>query len=316
MIFRRILGLIPMILGISLISFWLMHLAPGDPTSMMIDPKISVADRALLLANLGLNQPWWVQYGHWLKEVLHGNLGFSYVSGQPVASLIFQRLGPTLLLSITSLFFTFLLSIPIGLWSGFRNGKKFDQITSVSSLIGLSMPPFWLGLILILIFSLQLNILPTSGMIDPETNATGLAFALQVAVHLILPTATLVLGSLAGLIRFQRFNTLKELSSGYVQAARARGFSWARVLFVHVVKNTLLPLITILGFELPGLVSGAFVIEYIFAWPGMGQLGVSAVFSRDYPVIMGLLLMTSILMLVGNLLADLAYRLADPRIRS
>ncbi len=291
-------------------------MAPGDPTAGMMDPRISPADRAQILKNFGLDQPWWVQYKHWLGQVVRGNWGTSYSSGQPVLSLIGQRLIPTLILSISTLLVSFLISIPLGLWSAYRRGSWVDQSVSVLTLVGMATPTFWLGLLLILLFALQWNLFPTSGWMDPEVMGGPLWDQIvNVGGHLVLPLLTMVLGSLAGLVRFQRFGTLTELTQGYVQAAQARGFGMPHILIHQVLKNTALPLITLLGMELPGLVSGAFVVEYIFSWPGMGQLGVAAVFARDYPVIMGLLMMTSTLMLVGNILADLAYRWVDPRLR-
>ena len=314
---KRLLTTLALLVVISLLSFWLIHVAPGDPTAAMMDPRISAADKAQILHNLGLYQPWWIQYGHWITQVLRGNWGTSYSSGQPVLTLIAQRLIPTFILSFSTLIISFWISIPLGLWSAYRRRKPTDHTISMLTLVGMATPTFWLGLLLILLFALQWNLFPTSGWMDPEKmGAPVLEQWANILAHLALPLLTLVLGSLAGLVRFQRFSTLNELSQGYVQAARARGFSAWHILTRHILKNTALPLITLLGMELPGLVSGAFIIEYIFAWPGMGQLGVTAVFARDYPVMMGLLMMTSTLMLLGNALADAAYRWADPRIQA
>ena len=304
-----------MLLGISLISFAIMQLAPGNPVSMMMDPKISAADKALLAHNLGLDAPWGIQYLKWLGQLLRGNFGYSLISGQPVWDMISPRIGPTLLLSISTLWTSMMIGIPMGLYSAYRKAHWQDNVITAVTVAILSIPSFWVGVMFILIFAQAAGLVPTSGYMDPFwLDATWYDRALDIAWHMILPLATMVIGSAAGLIRFVRYTTLAQLTSPYVTAARARGFSERHILFRHVLKNTLLPLVTLLGLELPGLLGGAFIIESIFAWPGMGQLGVSAVFSRDYPIIMALLLISSTLMLIGNQLADLAYRWVDPRV--
>jgi len=283
---------------------------------MMIDPSISARDRAQLLENLGLNRPLYIQYWQWLKEVLKGNLGYSFVSGQPVLSAISSRMIPTLLLSISTLVISLFLAIPLGLISAFYRGKWVDRIITQLSLLGLAMPTFWLGMLFVIFLSLKFSLFPTSGFLSPDYIDAPFGIRLiNILHHLALPLLTMVVGSLAAIIRYERFYAIGELMKGYVQAGRARGFSTAYILIFMVLKNTALPLITLLGLELPGLVGGAFVVEYIFAWPGMGQLGVSAIFARDYPMIMGILLITSTLMLLGTILADMSYRFADPRIR-
>ncbi len=312
---NRILGLIPLILIITFLSFSLMKLAPGDPTTMMMDPKATAADALRIRHNLGLDKPLLVQYGLWLNQVIHGNLGYSLVTGKPVLGSITERLPATLLLSVTSLVIIVGLSLPLGLLSGAYKNSAFDHVLTIMVFIGFSIPTFWLGMMLILFFCVTLNLFPTSGFIDP--GVTGLVpTLLSVLSHLFLPLLTIVIGGFAGLTRFQRFSVITILHQDYIKAARARGLSETRILFRHAFKNAALPLVTLLGLELPGLLGGAFVIEYIFAWPGMGQLGVAAVFSRDYPILMGTLLIGACLIILGNLLSDLTYRLIDPRIRT
>ncbi len=313
---KRFLGIFPLLIGITFMSFTIMRLAPGDPTSMVLDPHTTEADKAIMRKNLGLDQPIWKQYVIWVKEIGKGNLGYSFVSGQPVTRLIAERIPATLLLSVATLFFTTLIALPLGLISGAFEGKWTDHIITILSFIGMAIPTFWLGLLLLLVFAMKLDFFPTSGLLDPLLVDESIWMkAADIAKHLILPLATLVIGSLAGMIRYQRFGIISILQQDYIKAARARGFSFNRVLFKHAFKNAALPLITLLGLELPSLVSGTFVIEYIFSWPGMGQLGVNSVFSRDYPVIMGILLLTSCLMIFGNFFADIAYKWVDPRVK-
>lgn len=282
---------------------------------MMLDPKLSLQDKALLKHNLGLDQPLWTQYGHWLGHVLRGQWGYSYVSGKPVLRAIAERLPATMILSVSSLTLILMLTLPLGLWSGYRKDTGFDKTVTLLSFVGMAMPTFWLGLVLMLIFSLKLDWLPTSGFLEPGLETSSFwEQSVAIAQHLILPLMTILIGSLAGLTRYYRFETIGILTQDYIQAARARGLSETRILFKHALKNAMLPMVTLLGLMLPELVSGTFVIEYIFSWPGMGQLGISAVFARDYPVLMGMLMMSSVLIIVGNWLSDVAYRWVDPRI--
>jgi peptide/nickel transport system permease protein len=316
MMARRILGFIPLLFGITLLSFFIMHLAPGDPTMMFVDPSVQIQDMAQVKQNLGLDKPLYVQYFFWLKEVLKGNLGFSYISGRPVLGLILERLPATLLLSVSSLFFILLFTFPLGLLSGYKKDSFFDRAVTFLSFLGMSLPAFWLGLMLILLFSLRWSLFPTFGFMDPMLDAASLwTRALSIMRHMFLPLLTILIGGLAGLIRFNRFSIIEILSQDYIQAGRARGLSEKRLLFKHAFKNAALPIVTILGAGLSGLIGGSFVIEFIFSWPGMGQLGVEAVFARDYPVLMGSILFSSLLIVLGNFLADVSYSKIDPRVR-
>lgn len=284
---------------------------------MMVDPQVSGADMAQIRENLGLDQPVLVRYFYWLKEIALGNFGYSFSTGQPVLKMIGDRLGPTLILSAASLGLILVITFPLGLISGYKKGSRFDVWVTFLSFIGMSIPTFWLGLVLILSLSLGLGIFPTSGYMDPWLgDANIFVRAGNIALHMVLPLLTIVIGGIAGLTRYHRFGIISILGQDYIQAARARGISERVILFKHAFKNAALPIITILGLQLPGLISGSFVIEYIFAWPGLGQLGVAAVFQRDYPVLMGTLFFSSVLLVLGNLVADLVYRVVDPRISS
>lgn len=298
-------------------SFFIMKLAPGDPSQLFFDPNMSPKDMEIIRHNMGLDRPIYVQFFYWLKEVFQGNLGYSYVTGRPVLSMILERLPATLVLTVSNLMVVLLLTFPLGLISGYKKNSWIDHSITFFSFVGVALPTFWVGLMMILFFSLTLGWLPSSGYMDPLlTNAGFFAQFGNISIHLILPLLTSVIGDLAALIRYNRFSIISILSQDFIKAARARGLSEKRILFKHAFKNAALPIVTILGTSLSGLLSGGFVIEYIFSWPGLGQLGVAAAFSRDYPVMMGLLLFTSILIVLGNLLADIAYSFVDPRISS
>ncbi len=314
---RRIIFAIPLLFAITLISFLIMHLAPGDPAGILIDPKIKPEVMMQLKHNMGLDKPVVVQYFYWLKELVKGNMGYSFVTGKPVLNSILEKLPATLILSIASLVIIFICSLFLGLISAAKKNSWLDNFITITSFVGLAIPTFWLGLILMLFFSLQLNLFPSSGFLDADLiNAPFYQKVINISYHLVLPLLTIVIVSIAGLTRYQRFQAINILNAEYITAAKARGISSKRILFKHAFKNAALPLVTILGLELPGLIGGAFIIEYIFAWPGMGQLAVNSVFSRDYPILMGILIFTAILIILGNLLSDLSYSLIDPRIRS
>jgi len=290
-----------------------MKLAPGDPVQMMIDPNITASDLIQLKKNLGLDLPLWQQYFIWLKNILMGNFGTSLVTSRPVLEMILERLPATLLLMIASFGVTLIIAIPLGIKSAQSQNSLTDHSITFLSFISMSIPSFWLALMAMLFFSLWMGLVPSSGMYDLETSVW--LRPLDVLWHLILPVLVLTIGELAGYIRYLRASMLGVLKQNYIRTAKAKGLDEKTIIQKHALKNALLPLITILGLSLPGLFGGAFIIEKIFSWPGMGMLGVNAIFARDYPLIMGLILFSSFLILIGNLLADLAYSWADPRIR-
>ena len=312
---RRILYSIPLIIGMLFVSFVLMRLAPGDPSNMFLDPRMNASDLLQIRKNLSLDQPIPVQFLAWSKRAICGDLGFSTATGQPVIQAISDRLPATLLLSLTSLVMTLVITFLLGIISAAKATKWPDMLITFITFLGMSIPTFWIGLMLILIFSVTLNWLPASGFYDPTLDSSEkIAIIGSTIQHLILPVIACTIGSIAGLTRYYRFGMINILQQPYILAARARGISPWRILSRHAFKNAALPIITLLGMELPGLVSGAYIVEYIFAWPGLGQLGINAAFSRDYPVLMGTLFMSSVLILVGNFLADVMYSWADPRI--
>lgn len=295
-VFRRLLQLIPLLIGVSLLSFFVMHLAPGDPTALFTDPNIDPVDLARIRANWGLDKPIIVQYFYWLGNALRGNFGTSYTSGLPVAKEILERLPNTLLLMVSAYILTLLITIPLGVISAVKKGTWFDNFVTIFSFAGMAIPTFWVGLMLMLLFSVRLHWVPAVG-------------------NIILPLITMTIGSLAGLTRYQRAAMLEVLNQDYIRTARAKGLPERVVIFKHALRNALLPIVTILGLSLPDLFGGAFIIETIFAWPGMGRLGVMAIFQRNYPLIMGIVMFSAVLIMLGNLLADIGYALVDPRIR-
>ncbi len=314
---KRFLGIIPMVLGVTFVAFVLMQLAPGDPLDTFVDPSISIQDMEQIRDNLGLNQPLIVQYGKWVVSVFQGNLGYSYKTGKPVLTAILERLPATLLLSTSALILILLIAVPLGLYSGYRFQTFTDTVITILSFIGMAMPTFWVGLMLILVFSIQFGLFPTSGFLDPDLDRAPIFLqGVNIIWHMTLPLIATVFGDLAGLIRYNRFEVIGVLKQDYILAARSRGISEKKILFKHAFKNACLPLVTILGLSLPSLISGSFIIEYIFSWPGMGQLGIESVFSRDYPILMGMVMIASTLILFGNLLADISYGLVDPKIRT
>lgn len=316
LIIRRLVELLPLLIGITLLSFFVMHLAPGDPTALFIDPHVKPEELARLKANWGLDRPVIVQYFYWLKNVLVGDFGRSYLTGRPVIQEIMERIPATLLLMGSSLFLSLAIAIPVGVYSAVKKNSRFDRIFSFISFLGISIPSFWLALMLILLFSLTLGWFPSFGMTNPLLkDAPWWIRLLDLQWHLALPVFALTFLSIAGLTRYQRAAVLEVLREDYIRTARAKGLPERIVFFKHALRNALLPLITLLGLSLPDLFSGAFIIETVFGWPGLGRLGVTSVFQRNYPLIMGIVVFSSILIILGNMLADMGYALADPRIR-
>jgi len=315
-IVRRLIHLVPLLIGVSLISFFVMHLAPGDPTQLFADPNIRPEELARIRANWGLDKPVIVQYFYWLKNAVRGDFGIAYMINRPVIEVVFERLPATLLLMVSSMILTLLITIPLGVISAIKKNTWFDSFVTVFSFAGMSMPSFWLALMLMLLFSVNLGWFPAIGMHNPLLrNPNVFARALDVVWHMVLPLITMTITSLAGITRYQRAAMLEVLNQDFIRTARAKGLSERTVLFKHALRNALLPIITIMGLSLPGLFGGAFIIETIFAWPGMGRLGVMAIFSRNYPLIMGIVVFSAVLIVLGNLFADIGYALADPRIR-
>jgi peptide/nickel transport system permease protein len=310
-ILKRVLETIPMLLFISFISYILMNLAPGDPAQGFRTPQMSEEQVAIIRTSLGLDKPVFIRYFYWLKNTLSGNLGYSLITHQPVAAEILSRLPATLGLMGASMILSILISIPLGMYTAFNKNKFVDNVVTAVSYIGISIPSFWFSMILITIFALKLRLLPSVGM-----RTIGVSSFLDILKHGILPTIVLSFPNSAVLTRYVRSATIGQLQEDYIITAMAKGVSKKQILFKHVMKNSLIPIITILGMSLPSLVSGAFITETVFGWPGMVRLGINSIFSMDYPVIMAITMMTSIMVILGNLIADLLYVVVDPRIKA
>jgi peptide/nickel transport system permease protein len=317
---RRLLLAIPLLLGITIVSFLVLHLAPGDPAAVMVGGSEQPIDPEMykqLVKVYNLDKPLWQQYWLWLSSLLRLDFGRSFSPhGRPVLSMIAERLPITLLLNIVEMLIIVATAIPIGALSATRQYSTFDKVTTIFVFVGFATPDFWLALLLMILFGVQLGWLPISGL--RSLNWEYLSFWQQQVdflSHLLLPVLVATFGGLAGFSRYMRQSMLEVIRQDYIQSARAKGLAERVVIGKHALRNALLPIVTILGLSLPTLIGGSVIVESVFAIPGMGQLMVQAAFERDYPVLMGNLVIVSTLTLVANLLADLAYSLVDPRIR-
>ncbi len=315
---RRFFGLIPTFLGITVVCFGVMHLAPGKPSDLITDlnVKISLQAKEQLTRMYGLDRPLHEQYLRWLNRVLRGDFGRSFRDGRLVTRKILERIPITLTINGLSLLLILAITIPLGVATAAKEGSRFDRGVTLFVFIGYALPTFWLALLALDFFGVRLGWLPVSGL--HSLGADHLPFParlLDLGKHLILPIGVAVFGELAGLSRYVRAQMLETLQQDYIRTARAKGLSERAVLYRHALRNALLPVITLLGLSIPGLLGGSVIFESIFAIPGMGRLFFDSVMARDYPVIMGMLVLGAGLTLLGNLLADLAYAMADPRIR-
>ena len=307
-----------MFIGISLIMFVVMHLAPGDPASIRygLNPEVSGSARANFSKMYDLDKPVVEQYALWMKRLVSFDFGRSFIDDQPVISKILSRLPATILLQAASLIIIFCIAIPIGIISAVKRNSVFDRVTTILVFIGYAMPTFWLALLLILLFGFKLQWLPVSGM-SPWYTAylTEAARFKDLLWHMVLPVLATAFGGLAALSRYSRSSMIEVMGENYILTARAKGLPERRVVLVHALRNALLPIVTILGLTLPALISGSFIFETIFAWPGMGRLGYEAIMNYDYPVVMGVGVIATLLTLIGIFLSDVMYAVIDPRIR-
>lgn len=307
---RRVLQTVVLLLVVSLVVFALVTQAPGGP-SILLDRNMGAEEIARMRAILGLDQPLHVQYTRWLGQVLRGNLGISYQAGLPVLEIIGQMLPNTLILSAAALVLSLIIAIPAGVVSAARPYTPVDHTVTFLCFFGISVPTFWLGLMLIVLFAIVLGWLPPGGM----RTIGGPASPLDVARHLILPAVVLGTANMALFARYTRSSTMAVLRADYVRTARSKGLAERAVLYRHAFRNALITIVTVVGLQLPRLVGGAAITETVFAWPGMGSLAVRAAFERDYPMIMGITLVISTVVVLSSLLVDLVYVYLDPRIR-
>ena len=308
-VLRRVLLTLPILWIIVSVVFLLIHLVPGDPIAQMMGEGASATDLSALRHSYGLDAPLGTQYVRYWKGIFHGNLGNSLRLRDSVVHLILQRYPYTLLMSLAALLLALLLAVPAGVTSALHRGKAADRVLGVVSLVGLSFPNFALGPILILIFSISLGWLPVSGA------GTGSLFSGSTLLHLVLPSVTLGLSLAAILTRMVRTSMLEELGQDYIRTARAKGLPERTVVYRHALRNALVPVLTVVGLQFGSLLAGAIVTETIFSWPGIGRLTLSAISNRDYALVQGCTLTIGLTYLAANLLTDVAYALANPRLR-
>lgn len=329
MLRRRLIGAIPVLIGVSFIVFFLMHLAPGDPVTLLLGEDATQADIERTRAEWGLDRPLLVQYGEFLRQALQGNFGKSLRYGTPVSTLVFERLPATLELAFASLIVAILIAVPIGVYTAIKHNSLWDHSGMTLALVGVSLPNFWLGIMLIFFLGGQLNLLPVAGrieygiqiqpithlyLIDSLIQGNFKAFwsALQ---HLILPAVTLGTSLAAIVTRIARSSVLEIIRQDYITTARAKGLSESTVIWKHTLRNAMITIITIFGLQLGALLSGSVITETVFSWPGIGSLLIQGISTRDYKLVQGVIFFFAIMYFVVNLIVDLLYMVVDPRIR-
>ncbi|MGE7270563.1 ABC transporter permease [Brevibacillus panacihumi] len=310
-IVRRLLIAIPVLFGVTVFSFFIVNLAPGNPVEMFISPDATQADIELKKEALGLNDPIYVQYWRWLQNLLQGDFGYSFSTYAPVGEMVASRVLPTLLLMGSALLLAYIFAIPIGVISATRQYSWIDYLTTGFSFMGISIPNFFLGLGLIYLFAVQWQILPSGGM---NTLGGDGGFG-DTIMHLLLPAFVLATGIAGSMVRYVRSSMLEILGQDYLRTARSKGLREFLVVNKHAFRNALIPIITVIGMDIPLLIGGAVVTEQIFQWPGLGQLTIQSILSRDYPTLMAINFIAAITVLLSNLLADIFYSVADPRIK-
>jgi peptide/nickel transport system permease protein len=316
-VLRRVLQLVPVVLFIVGINFLLIHAAPGDPIRYLIGdtPNVDPAFVLELRARYGLDQPIYIQLWNYFVQIAHGDLGYSFISNESVASILASRLPATLLLLGSQLVLSTILGIFIGVFSAYRQNGPIDQSVTVLSLIGFSVPAFWLAQMMMLVFSLKLGLFPAQGMQSLRVPATGFGAILDVLHHLFLPMITLTVFNLAVIARVTRASMMDTLRMEFITYARSKGVKEKAVIWIHALRNALLPVVTIIGLNIRTLIAGAVLTETVFAWPGIGRLTYDSILTRDYPVLMGILMVIGFTVVIGNILTDIAYALLDPRVR-
>jgi len=308
---RRLLAVVPVLLGVSIVVFLMMKLIPGDIALSLAPPTATTEELQAIRQGLGLTQPVPVQYVKWLTKVIHGDLGYSISQGQPVLAVLLPHFENTAILALSALLISLLIGVPIGILSAVQRGTPTDRLAMLAALVGNSMPGFWLGLVLVLVFGLVLGWFPISGM----TSARGGGDVLDVTHHLVLPAVTLGAASAGLVARMMRSTMLEVLRQDYVRTARAKGLAGALVLRRHALKNAMLPVITIIGLQLGNLLGGSVIVETVFSWPGIGFVMQGAILRRDVPVVQGAILLSATVFVFINLLVDYLYVVIDPRIK-
>jgi peptide/nickel transport system permease protein len=307
---RRLLGAIPLLLGVAILSFIFMQLAPGGPDALFArNARMTEEQLQAIRRNMGLDRPMHEQLLTWLGNLAQGDLGISYTQYRPVSEVIWDAVPNTLLLMGTGMVISLVAALTFGILAARKPYGGFDNVVSFISYFGLAMPVFWFGLMLQILFAVKLGWLPSAGMYSPTGGGPG-----DLLRHLALPAFTIAIGSIAGWSRYVRSSTIESLGQDYVRTARAKGLAERRLMLGHVLRNALIPFITVVGIDVPLYLTGAVLTETVFSWPGMGRLFYDALTVRDYPVLMGILMLGAIFIVAGNLIADILYGFCDPRI--
>lgn len=309
-ILKRFTIAIPVLIGITVIDFFVMSIV-GSPLEILQGARVSQEAVAVKAVNLGLDKPLYIQYFVWLKELLEGNMGYSLKSYLPVTEIIGSHIGPTLLLMGSSILLSMLIAVPAGIYSAVKKYSKGDYAIVTMSFLGSSIPGFFLSLLLIYIFTIKLRWLPSSGM-SSLGESSGVWDIMQ---HMIIPVIVLAVSMAGNNIRYIRSAMLEILEKDYLRTARAKGMNYFRVVYLHALRNALIPIVTVVGLQIPVLFGGAIIIEQVFSWPGLGLVTMNAIINRDYPVIMGVCLMSAIVVLAANIITDILYAIVDPTIR-
>ncbi len=307
--FRRLVLLVPVLFGVSVVVFLVMHLAPGDPAVVMLGPIASDEDVRRIRTELGLDQPLHVQYGKWVWNAVQGDLGRSITMKRPVLPEILARFRATLILTFASLLISSILGVAVGVISAVKPYSWFDRASMLLALLGVSMPVFWLGIVLIVIFALKLGWLPAAGMHSPGSKDLS-----DLLRHLVLPAVTLAAASIALVARLTRSSMLEVIRQDYIRTARAKGLRERTMIVRHALKNALIPVVTVIGLQVGYLLGGAILTETVFSWPGLGLLMVQAILARDFPIVQGGVLLIGITFVLTNLIVDLCYAYLNPRI--
>lgn len=308
---KRLITAIPVLFIISLGAFLMLQLTPGDAADLYLTPESTQQQIETVRAAMGLDQPIHIQYFSWIQEVLKGNLGYSFSNNVPVTEILAERIGPTVLLMGTALIVAYLIGIPLGIFSGRLKGTLGDRLITAISFLGISIPSFFFGLSLIYIFGVEFGVLPTGGMYPLGTEPT---FGIVVR-HMILPVIVLSVAYLASMTRYMRSTTIDVYEQNYIRTAVAKGLNSREVYTFHGIRNSLIPIVTVIGTDIPKLVGGAIVTEQVFSWPGLGSLTMNAITQRNYPVILAITMLSAVVVLIANLVVDILYAVIDPRIK-
>lgn len=312
---KRILKMIPILIIISAIIFGIISMAPGDFVDGKANPNMSTEKVEQLKEIYGLDKPLPIRYINWLKNVVKGNFGDSLRYKQPVTQVINEHIWNSFLLAVISFVLCLIIAIPIGIISATRQYSMFDKTFTLLSFIGISLPSFFVALVSIKIFSLDLGLFPIGGMTTAGSKATGISNFMDIAKHMLLPVVSLTIIQFGSLVRYVRTSMLEVIKQDYIRTARAKGLKEKVVIYKHALRNGLIPIITFVGMTIPSLFAGAIITETIFVWPGIGRIGYEAILTRDYTLLMGFNMFMALMTLIGNLLSDILYAVVDPRIK-